>query len=413
MKRTVLSICCMVLAFASAMAANRLYIEDFSIDAGETKQVAVFMENDDIFTGFQFDLVLPEGLTIETKNNGDPKVTINTDRADDHQTITNFRDDGRISILLMSLASTEIYGNYGEVLYLKLTADENFSGNHSISLINIEMTTPAGVAVNPSDSHCQVAGPVTVVDLTGRLYIEDFTIDAGETKEIAVLMENESTFTGFQFDLVLPEGLTIETKNNGDPKVTINTDRADDHQTVTNFRDDGRISILLMSLSSSEIMGNSGPIIYLNLTASNDFNGIHQISVINAEMTTPNGNALNPDDTYCSVTGVNAGGESHGSLLELNTKMAKLPLDQTIQLAVTTPDAGAITWTSEDETVATVDANGLVTAVNPGMVAIHAVSASGDSTWCAVWSYLPGDANEDCIRDISDVTLLISWILTQ
>ena len=403
----------MVLAFASAMAANRLYIEDFSIEAGETKQVAVLMENEDTFTGFQFDLVLPEGLTIETKNNGDPKVTINTDRADDHQTVTNFRDDGRISILLMSLASTEIYGNSGAVLYLKLTADEDFSGNHSISLINIEMTTPAGVAVNPSDSHCQVAGPATVVDLTGRLYIEDFSINAGETKQIALLMENESTFTGFQFDLVLPEGLTIETKNNGDPKVTINTDRADDHQTVTNFRDDGRISILLMSLASSEIMGNSGPIIYFNLTASDDFNGTHQVSVINAEMTTPNGNAFNPDDTYCSVTGVNGGGgETPGSVLALNTKMAKLQLTNTLQLAVTTENAGAITWSSEDESVATVDANGLVTAIKPGMVAINATAANGASTWCAIFVYLLGDVNEDGLRNISDVTTLINILLS-
>ena len=43
----------MVLAVASAMAANRLYIEDFGIDAGETRQVALMLDNDIAFTGFQ------------------------------------------------------------------------------------------------------------------------------------------------------------------------------------------------------------------------------------------------------------------------------------------------------------------------------------------------------------------------
>ena len=413
MKRLIITSCCIVLAFASTIAANRLYIEDFSIAAGETKQVALLMENESVFTGFQLDLVLPEGLTIETKNNGDPKVTINTARADDHQTVTNFRDDGRISILMMSLASTEIYGNSGAIVYFNLTASENFCGNHSISLLNIEMTTPEGTAVNPPDASCVVIGPSTGGDsetLLGQLYIEDFSIVAGETKQVALMMENESVFTGFQVDLVLPEGLTIETKNNGDPKVTINTARADDHQTVTNFREDGRVSILLMSLSNSEISGNNGPIIFFNLTACDSFYGAHQIGLINTEMTNPNGIAINPDDTYCTVTGQNNGGQIT-PVIELNTNMAKLRLGKTIQLSPT--DGTEVTWSSSDESIATVNTNGLVTAITDGMVAITATASNGASAWCAVWCYLRGDANEDGTVSIADVTSLIDYLLTK
>ena len=413
MKRIIISSCCLVLAFVSAMAANRLYIEDFAIEAGETKQVALLMENESVFTGFQLDLVLPEGLTIETKNNGDPKVTINTVRADDHQTVTNIRDDGRISILMMSLASTEIYGNTGAIVYFNLTASEDFCGNHSISLLNIEMTTPEGTAVNPPDASCVVIGPAIGGDEpetpSGRLYIEDFSIVAGETKQVALMMENESVFTGFQLDLVLPEGLTIETKNNGDPKVTINTARADDHQTVTNFRSDGRVSILLMSLSNSEITGNNGPIIFFNLTACDNFYGAHQIGLINAEMTSPDGIAINPDDTYGIVTGQNNGGGVM-PVIELNANMAKLRLGTTIQLATT--DGTEVTWSSSDESVATVDTTGLVTAITDGMVAITATAANGASSWCAIWCYLRGDVDEDGRTNISDVTSLINYLLS-
>lgn len=398
----------MVLSIVGTIAANRLYIEDFSIEAGETKQVAVLMENDIAFTGFQFDLLLPEGLSIETKSNGDPKVTINTDRADDHQSVTNFRNDGRISILVMSLASTEIMGNSGAVLFFNVTASNDFNGTHQLNIINVEMTTEAGVPVTPENTICTVTGPANENPvINGRLYIDDFNIDAGQTKQVALLMENETPFTGLQFDLILPDGLTIETKANGDPKVTINTNRADDHQTVTNFRDDGRISILLMSLNSTEIQGTSGAILYFNLTASNTFNGNHQVQINNIEMTDANGVAFNPANTCCTVTGI-GGVNPPIESVELNTTMAKLQLGETLQLNAS---GGEVTWSSSDESVATVDANGLVIAISDGMVAITAKAADGTSAWCAVWCYLRGDVDEDGITGVADVAALIDYLL--
>lgn len=396
----------MVLTFVGTMAANRLYIEDFSIEAGETKQVAVLMDNDIAFTGFQFDLLLPEGLSIETKSNGDPKVTINTDRADDHQSVTNFRNDGRISILVMSLASTEIMGNSGAVLFFNVTASNDFNGTHQLNIINVEMTTEAGVPVIPENTICTVTGPTNENPemSNGRLYMDDFNIDAGQTKQVALLMENETPFTGFQFDLILPDGLTIETKANGDPKVTINTNRADDHQTVTNFRDDGRISILLMSLNSTEIQGASGAILYFNLTASNTFNGNHQVQINNIEMTDANGVAFNPANTFCIVTGI--GGVNPPAVPFF---MAKLQLGKTLQLGYNYSD---VTWSSSDESVAIVDENGLVTAVKEGMAAISATTSNGSTIWFAIWCYQRGDVNEDGATNISDVASLIDYLLS-
>ena len=173
MKRAFLTICCMVLAIAGTMAANRLYIEDFSIEAGETKRVNLMMDNDIVFTAFQVDFVLPDGLTIGTKSNGKPNVTINT-------------------------------------------------GTHRIEVINGEMTQPNGQAVNPADTYCTVTGPggsVTPEPGGNRLYIEDFSIDAGETKRVNLMMDNDIVFTAFQVDFVLPDGLTIGTKSNGKPNV--------------------------------------------------------------------------------------------------------------------------------------------------------------------------------------------------
>ena len=99
-----------------------------------------------------------------------------------------------------------------------------------------------------------------------------------------------------------------------------------------------------------------------------------------------------------------------GETVILVPNMAKVKPNRTLQIAAT--GAESITWTSSDEAVATVDANGLVTAHQCGMAAITATAASGASQWCAIFVYLPGDVNESGNLNIADVTALISMVLS-
>ena len=50
---------------------------------------------------------------------------------------------------------------------------------------------------------------VTQVLAEDKVSISDFVISAGGTKELNITLENEVTYAAFQFDLYLPEGLTI------------------------------------------------------------------------------------------------------------------------------------------------------------------------------------------------------------
>ena len=79
MKRILIG--CIALFCASlSQADNGFSIDEFTIAAnGETKTVHIKMNNDVTFSGFQFDLELPEGVSIKLNKLNKPIVTA-TDR---------------------------------------------------------------------------------------------------------------------------------------------------------------------------------------------------------------------------------------------------------------------------------------------------------------------------------------------
>ncbi len=70
-----------------------------------------------------------------------------------------------------------------------------------------------------------------------------------------------------------------------------------------------------------------------------------------------------------------------------NTEMQMTVGDITDLIAVVSPDDATdktVAWASEDESIATVDANGIVTAVNVGMTKITATTTNGIQAVCTV-----------------------------
>lgn len=83
----------------------------------------------------------------------------------------------------------------------------------------------------------------------------------------------------------------------------------------------------------------------------------------------------------CTVTVVQL-----ATSIALSQTTAELTAGETLQLTATVqPDNATdrtVTWTSSDPAVATVDANGVVTAHTNGIAIITATAANGASMWC-------------------------------
>lgn len=127
----------------------------FSIEPGQSTTLTFDMDVPEVdLCGFQFDLYLPDGLTIDKNARGIYNVGFVADRADYSTHTLNCQDfvseaDGLFCIrfICFSLNNVEITGRSGAVVTIPVTASADFApGVHEVQLKNIITTTSAAVA---------------------------------------------------------------------------------------------------------------------------------------------------------------------------------------------------------------------------------------------------------------------------
>ena len=208
-----------------------------------------------------------------------------------------------------------------------------------------------------------------------RFYIDDFTIYTGETKELAINLTNDVAFTGFQADLYLPNGLEV-VQEDGDYIFELTGRKGSDHSISTERQDNGAIRLLCYSLKLKEFSGTSGALVKFSVKASDDFRGDFQINIKDITFSQKD---LTEYNFASSVT--NIVGKTLAKSITIDKPAVSLKATETIALVATvlpeTTTDKAVTWKSDNEAVATVDANGVVTAIAVGEANITATTTDG------------------------------------
>lgn len=105
---------------------------------------------------------------------------------------------------------------------------------------------------------------VNYIAAENKVSITDTSISAGETKNVSVLLVNETQYVAFQFDLYLPTGIQLV-------GYEVNRNRVPQSTTVSMaMQEDGNYRFLAAAMSMEPIAGNSGSIVTLKLKASTD-----------------------------------------------------------------------------------------------------------------------------------------------
>ena len=115
-KRIILAIVCLLALVNQVSAEDKVTIKDFSISAEETKNVSIALDNDVTYAAFQFDLYLPEGITVAG-------YSANKNRIPEGTTLEmNQQEDGSYRFVAAAMDMKEIKGTFGSIITVKVTA---------------------------------------------------------------------------------------------------------------------------------------------------------------------------------------------------------------------------------------------------------------------------------------------------
>ena len=266
-----------VLGGAGKLSADvRIYVDDFSIAAGETKEIAMNLDTDETnlaqIRGF---IQMPVGLTI-VENSAKP----NSSRAPGAVGNVN----PRTGEFAFSMISGSFSGTSGPIFTFRVTAADDLAASSQITYSDVQCgprRSLIGYDVAPTNVTNSDSGTVDPIDpvipagtLTCAFNVPSLTFLPKETaeKEVEVALTNGDDLTGFQARLVASEGLEI---------VGIApTDR------LTGWNEsDGRI------MSYGAISAGSGAVFTVKLKPQEGFAGDATLTVKNIAATTTNASA--------------------------------------------------------------------------------------------------------------------------
>lgn len=152
------------------------------------------------------------------------------------------------------------------------------------------VVTVAAVDASNVSATCQV----TV--LGDLLYINDAVSVPSGQMTLPVYLKNQSSITGLQFELQLPEGVTVATNTNGQVLATV-SERVADHTITGSKISNGNYQFVVFSPGSKALTGNEGAVAYVTLDIDDDMAiGEYQMTIKEIELTKTNGEASHHKD---------------------------------------------------------------------------------------------------------------------
>ena len=152
----------------------------------------------------------------------------------------------------------------------------------------------------------------TILEIDGEdtgddVIVEGYALNGLETEALVgtkvvlpIELTNEGEVKLCQFDLQLPTGVTVATKNNGKLDAVL-TERAENHSISSQQLSNRNYRFIVSSTDNDSFTGNSGTLMEITLNVSATMEaGEYTVKVLNAELSVPNGNDLmvvRPADT--------------------------------------------------------------------------------------------------------------------
>ena len=148
---------------------------DMKLANGGRVWVPIGMKNEKTIVSLQFELELPDGISVATDSQGNYQARM-TGRANGHTVSVSKLINGNYQFVIMAIPTAPLSGNEGAVMEVLLTASKTIAANtYELWLKNIEFTAQDGNSLNavkPADFKSEMTViTVTLGDVNGDGYI--------------------------------------------------------------------------------------------------------------------------------------------------------------------------------------------------------------------------------------------------
>ena len=308
-------------------AQNAFYIQETKLDAGAKQTLSVSLANTDEITGFQFDISLPSGITVNTTLNDDdetvPDISLTERKKSKHQLSCAQQADGSYRVVVLSMSNQTFRDNDGAIVNISVTAASTLtSGSYAVELKNIHIVPMVDGVQGDRIDQPDYTGYVVVNnqgesgDVNVALKLGSNTFKAGANQTLAIAMDNNIDVTAFQFDIMLPNEITVNNYVNDDdenvPNIQLTSRKASSHSISCNKREDGRYTIVVLSMKNQAIKGTEGDVVTIDINVPITMSGnydvvlsnIHIVPLVNGSQ----GIRIDQPDVTASITIDNEGG---------------------------------------------------------------------------------------------------------
>lgn len=357
----------------------QISIAQVILQPGVTTSMEISVNPAITFSGCQFDISLPTGITL-TGVEGVGEVESFT---------ANYNAlSGNLARVLLYNLTKEVTAS-GNIINLSLSASNNFTQPETvtINLSNIIFSTLNGGETGLADASCTI-NIIPVVPESLTLTPGNVNMTAGKSTECYLTLNEEATFAGIQFDFVMPKGLSVISAIGIG---ALETGFTIENNVITNNTNTETSTCRIVAFNTSENVNATGQILALTLQAD-------------ASLTEPINSTVTVENViYSLLNGYETPGqggvaecivEIPSQTLSISPESWATSIGKTQQAMVTfTPETTSdknLTWTSDAPEVCSVNESGLMTSNSTGNAVITAIDVYGNEVSCLVSVYGPG-----------------------
>ena len=246
---------------------NTLFAADIDALVGTKVVLPIELTNEDEVKLCQFDLHLPDGVTVATKSNGKLDARL-TDRAESHSIASQMLSNGDYRFVVSSMDNDSFTGYEGTLMEITLDISATMeAGEYTVKVLNVELSVPNGndlIVVRPAVTESKLTvkdytlgdvnndGSVSVTDVGCAINYILEQIPSAFVFEAADMNGDKSvsvTDVGMIINLILSEGAASRTETN----------------MKTNYGNDVKLSLLPTNEGYDLLLENKGAFIGFQL----------------------------------------------------------------------------------------------------------------------------------------------------